>query len=393
MKLRGFLLSSTAIAAAAIISIGAPSSAASLGSLEKRVKALEKSGASKSVSRAKSTIKFKISGQINRAVQRVDNGLNSEIRHVTNTNSQNKLSFSGTGYLSDNIKVQARAEVGNDDSGSDSQSVTSTDVGNNTGFATTRYMELIITRKSMGTLYLGHGEDATDGTIASGDLSGTSIAMSGGADEDLHFGREQFVNSVGTVQGTVDTFNNEMDGTRQDRIRYDTPSLGGLKISVSHGNDDTINYGLRYGGNFNGVKVSAAIGTAKNDGNSDIDTTSASIGALLPMGLNFQFATGERNLTSAAAGRNNPTMNYYRAGYRFKGSEIGETRLAVSLHDAEDNLANGDEFQSLNFAVVQVIASLGTELYAAYSNVNLTRTAVTDIQDIDVITMGFRLNF
>jgi hypothetical protein len=100
MKLRGLLLSSTAIAAAAIISIGAPSSAASLGSLEKRVKALEKSGASKSVSRAKSTIKFKISGQINRAVQRVDNGLNSEIRHVTNTNSQNKLSFSGTGYLS-----------------------------------------------------------------------------------------------------------------------------------------------------------------------------------------------------------------------------------------------------------------------------------------------------
>ena len=58
MTSRVSLLSSTAIAAAALVFAGAPSSAASLDALEKRVKALEKSGAGKSVSRAKSTMKF-----------------------------------------------------------------------------------------------------------------------------------------------------------------------------------------------------------------------------------------------------------------------------------------------------------------------------------------------
>jgi hypothetical protein len=103
--------------------------------------------------------------------------------------------------------------------------------------------------------------------------------------------------------------------------------------------------------------------------------------------INFTSVTATQRYSSALL----RSINGPGSGNRC--SEIGETRLAVSLHDAEDNLANGDEFQSLNFAVEQVIASLGTELYAAYSNVNLTRTAVSAIQDIDVITMGFRLNF
>ena len=184
MTSRVSLLSSTAIAAAALVFAGAPSSAASLDALEKRVKALEKSGAGKSVSRAKKTMNFKISGQINRAVQHADNGLNTEIRHVTNTNSQNKLRFSGTGKLSDDLKIQAYAELGNNDSGSSSQSVSDADVGNNTGFATTRYMELRITSKSMGKLYLGHGGDAQDGVVGAGNLSGLGVAMSGGMDEE-----------------------------------------------------------------------------------------------------------------------------------------------------------------------------------------------------------------
>jgi hypothetical protein len=391
MTSRVSLLSSTAIAAAALVFAGAPSSAASLDALEKRVKALEKSGAGKSVSRAKSTMKFKISGQINRAVQIADNGLNSEIRHVTNTNSQNKLRFSGTGKLTDDLKIQAYAEIGNNDSGSSAQSVSDTDVGANSAFGATRYMELRISSKSMGKLYLGHGGDATDGIIAGGNLSGLGVAMSGGADEDLQFADEDFVTSTGAAVGRVDAFNDEFDGTRQDRIRYDTPSFGGFKVSVSHANDDKIAYGLKYGGNFNGVKVKANIGLDQNEANADRDVTKGSIGVLLPMGLNFQFAAGEKDLNTV--GRSDPTMKYYRVGYRFKNADMGETRIGVSLHDNDDQAANGDSFQSLNFAVVQVIEPLGAELYGAYSNVSLERTATANIEDIDIVTVGLRVNF
>jgi hypothetical protein len=392
MTSRVSLLSSTAIAAAAIIFAGAPSSAASLDALEKRVKALEKAGAGKSVSRAKKTMNFKISGQINRAVQIADNGVNSEVRHVTNTNSQNKLRFSGTGKLSDDLKIQAYAELGNNDTGTSSQSVSDAEVGNNTGFATTRYMELRITSKSMGKLYLGHGGDGTDGVIGSGNLSGTGVAMSGGADEDLHFADEDFVTSAGAAVGRVDAFNDEYDGTRQDRIRYDTPSFGGFKVSVSHANDDRNDYALRYGGSFSGVKVKGAIGYGQNEANTQRNVTKGSIGVLLPMGLSFQFAAGERDL-DAAAGRNDPSMQYYRIGYRFKGSELGETRLAASYHDAEDFSANGDELQIISVAVVQIIEPLGAELYAGYSNLDLETTATANIEDIDIVTVGLRVNF
>ena len=392
MTSRVSLLSSTAIAAAALVFAGAPSSAASLDALEKRVKALEKSGAGKSVSRAKSTMKFKISGQINRAVQIADNGLNSEVRHVTNTNSQNKLRFSGTGKLSDDLKIQAYAELGNNDSGSSSQSVSDADVGNNTGFATTRYMELRLTSKSMGKLYLGHGGDAQDGVVGAGNLSGLGVAMSGGMDEDLQFADEDFVTSAGAAVGRVDAFNNEFDGTRQDRIRYDTPSFGGFKVAVSHANNDRVSYSLRYGGNFNGMKVKGAIGKTDQDAGADgsgNDETAASIGVLLPMGLNLQYAYGERS----RAGRNDPTANYFRVGYRMKNMGMGETRVGVSLHQVDDGAANGDDWQSLNFAVVQVIEPLGAELYGAYSNVSLDRTATANIEDIDIVTVGLRVNF
>ena len=391
MTSRVSLLSSTAIAAAALVFAGAPSSAASLDALEKRVKALEKSGAGKSVSRAKSTMKFKVSGQINRAIQISDNGLTSEVRHVTNTNSQNKLRFSGTGKLTDDLKIQAYAEIGNNDSGTSSQTIQSADVGGNTGFGSTRFMELRISSKSMGKLYLGHGGDATDGIIAGGNLSGLGVAMSGGADEDLHFGSESFVTTGGTVVGAVKSFNDEFDGTRQDRIRYDTPSFGGFKVIVSHANDDKVAIGLKYGGNFNGVKVKANIGLDQNEANADRDVTKGSLGVLLPMGLNFQFAAGEKDLDTT--GRNDPTMKYYRVGYRFKNADMGETRIGVSLHDNDDQAANGDSYQSLNFAVVQVIEPLGAELYAGYSNLSLTRTATTNIEDIDVVTVGLRVNF
>jgi hypothetical protein len=386
MTSRVSLLSSTAIAAAAIVFAGAPSSAASLDALEKRVKALEKSGAGKSVSRAKSTMKFKISGQINRAIQHADNGVNSEIRSVTNTNSENKLRFSGTGKLTDDLKIQAYAELGNGDSASSAQAITTTDQSNGPGFSKTRYMELRITSKSMGKLYLGHGGDATDGIIGAGNLSGTGVVMSGGADEDLSFGAEGFVTSTGGAVQRVDQSNDEYDGTRQDRIRYDTPSFGGFQVTASHANDDKMDIGLRYGGNFNGVKVKAGVGYGKNEANAQRNVTKASIGFLLPMGLNFQVAMGERDLDTA--GRSDPTMMYYRVGYR-----SGATRVALSLHDADDFSNDGDEFTAISLGVVQVIEPLGAELYAGYSNLELTKTATTNIEDINIVTVGLRVNF
>ena len=389
MTSRVSLLSSTAIAAAAIVFAGAPSSAASLDALEKRVKALEKAGAGKSVSRSKKTMKLTVSGHLNRMVQVVDNGVNSEVRHTTNQQSRSRVRWVGTGKLTDDISVRTLIEFGNSDAISSGQSIQATEV--NGGTFDTRHIDLQLTSKTMGKLYMGHGSDANDSIMGNSDLSGTLVVLSGGGDEDLTYGGENFVTSAGAVVGTVATFNDELDGTRNDRIRYDTPSFAGFKGAVSHSNDDQVNWSIRYAGSFSGVKVKAGIGQNLNEGNAQRTITSGGVGILLPMGLSFQIAGGERDLDTT--GRNDPTTVFYRVGYRFKGSELGETRLAVSYSEGEDFAANGDKLETISAGVVQIIEPLGSELYASYHNVDLERTGVVGIEDIDVFSVGMRVKF
>lgn len=389
MTSRVSLLSSTAIAAAAIVFAGASASAASMDALEKRVKALEKAGAGKSVNRSKKAMKLTISGHLNRQIQFIDNGVNSEFRHTTNQQSRSRVRWVGTGKLTDDLSVRTYIEFGNSDAISSGQRIQAAEV--NGGTFDTRHIDLQITSKSMGKLYLGHGSDAVDVVTGSGDLSGTLVALSGGGDEDLTFGGENFVTSAGTVVATVGTFNDELDGTREDRIRYDTPSFAGFRVSASHANDDTAAFALRYGGSFSGVKVRGSVGHIKNEANAQRDITVGSIGVLLPMGLSFQFMAGERDLDTV--GRDDPSTQFYRVGYRFKGTELGETRLAVAYNNSEDYGANGDELDIISVAVVQIIEPLGAELYGMYSNLDLERTATTSIEDIDVVSVGLRVKF
>jgi len=389
MTSRISLLSSTALAAAAIVFAGAPSSAASLDALEKRVKALEKAGAGKSVSRSKKTMKLTVSGQLNRMVQLVDNGVNSEVRHTTNQQSRSRVRWVGTGKLTDDISVRTLIEFGNSDAISSGQSIQSAE--NNGGTFDTRHIDLQLTSKSMGKLYLGHGSDAADAAMGSTDLSGTLVALSGAGDEDLTFGGENFVNAAGTVILRSGLAADEYDGTREDRIRYDTPSFGGFKGMISHANDDTVAFGMRYGGSFSGLKVKAHVSRINNEANAQRDVTSAAVGILLPMGLSVQVAAGERDLDTT--GREDPTMMFYRVGYRFKGSEMGETRLAISYSENEDLALDGDKLQTTSVAIVQIIEPLGSELYASYNNVDLERTGVVGIEDIDVFSVGMRVKF
>jgi hypothetical protein len=401
MTSRVSLLSSTAIAAAAIVFAGASASAASMDALEKRVKALEKAGAGKSVSRSKKTMKLTVSGHLNRQIQYVDDGVNSEFRHTTNQQSRSRVRWVGTGKLTDDISVRTLIEFGNSDAISSGQSLQADEV--NGGTFDTRHIDLQLTSKSMGKLYLGHGSEGGDGVTGAGDLSGTLVALSGGADESLT-GSASFRTTAGAVVGvTTRNGSDELDGGRIDRVRYDTPKFAGFQLRGSHGNQDVTSVALQYGGSFSGVKVKAAIGY-KNDprlfdatqpavgrGDSSQETVNGSIGVLLPMGLSFQFAAGSRDFN--VVGVNDADMRYGRIGYRFKGSELGETRLAIAYNNGEDFRANGDDLEVISAAVVQIIEPLGAELYAVYNNYDLERTGTTNIEDIDMVSVGLRVKF
>jgi hypothetical protein len=123
------LLSSTALAAAALV-MAAPSASAQ-SSLEARVKALEKAGGGQTVTRSKKTMKLVVSGHINRLIQFVDDGTSSGFKHVTSIESRSRVRWVGTGKINDDLKITTYIELGNR-----SASSTAQDLGNGFGSAT-----------------------------------------------------------------------------------------------------------------------------------------------------------------------------------------------------------------------------------------------------------------
>jgi hypothetical protein len=390
MQFRVKLLSSTALAAVAALAASSVS-AQDVGALEKRVQALEKSGSGQYVARSKKTMNLVISGHVNQMITFRDNGRDSGVFFSGNDQSETRFRFVGTGKITDDLTAKTMLEFG-DDSGNGQNLDTNNDAGLNDQAAfVVRQMEVSIASKTIGTFALGDSSVATDGMHVAGDMSGMGIIQDSG-DEGLYNG-ENFKNAAtgAVVQNLAASFSN-LDGGRTDHIEYATPTFAGFQAVASMGNQDQTNFGLKYGGDFGGVKVKAGI--AYDQGrvgplNGDTDTINGSIGVLLPMGLNFFVSAADRKTDTGGVDED---RIYARIGYMFTATELGQTRLGLAWGQHEDRALKGDEAERWSLAIVQVVEPLGAELYAGYHNWSLDRPGVS-IDDIDVVTAGMRISF
>jgi len=389
MELRVKLLSSTALAAAALI--GATSaSAAEMGSIEKRVEALEKAGGGQYVARSKKTVNLVISGHVNQMMKFVDDGNTSGVIFSGNNQSQTRFRFIGTGKISDDLSTKTVIEVGN--TSSSASTAENGRAGGTQGTFNIRQMEIALSSKSIGTFSIGDSSLATDGYHVAGDLSGMGIIQDSG-DEGL-IGNQTFRNSAtGAAVVTLGSVFNNLDAGRTDHIAYDSPKFAGFQVQASLANEDGTNVGLRYGGSFGGVRVAAGVAYDQTrNGANETDTVNGSIGVLLPFGLNFFLSGADRNAGGGANGNIDEDRIYARIGYMFNATELGQTRLGLAWGQHDDRTLNGDEGERWSLAVVQVIEPLGAEVYLGYHNFDLDRTG-TATDDIDLITAGMRISF
>lgn len=391
MQLRVKLLSSTALAAAALIGVSS-ASAQDVGAIEKRVEALEKAGAGQYVSRSKKTMNLVVSGHVNEMMVFVDDGENSNLVFSGNDQSQTRFRFIGTGKISDDLTAKTTIEVGN----TDSTAATAEDGagGGAQGVFSIRQMEVQLASKSIGAFSIGDSSLATDGYHVAGDLSGMGIIQDSG-DEGL-MGSQTFRLSGGGSSGTTlaGAFSN-LDAGRTSHIQYDTPRFAGFQFQASLANENNTNFGVNYGGDFGGVKVKAGIAydTVRNLGGlSDSETINGSVGVLLPMGLNFFVSAADREFDGGLGTASDTDRIYARIGYMFTATELGQTRLGLAWGQHEDLAAAGDEAERWSLAIVQVIEPLGAEIYAGYHNFQLDRPGVS-IDDVDLVTAGIRVSF
>jgi predicted porin len=327
-------------------------------------------------------LEVKLSGQVNRAVMWADNGEDSSILNVDNDNSSTRFRLTGSEELNDFVTVgvvwenefqsndSSKVDVGQDDDG-DSE-------------FNDRKLEAYFV-VPYGKISIGQGDGAANGTSEE-DLSGTSVIMYAGVNDTA--GSINFRDDDDTPIATVGSTRSNFDGlSRNDRVRYDTPSFGGATLSASFTNGDAYELAARYAADFDGLgKITTAIGFANTNDRSDPEYTQigGSISWLHTSGINLTVSSGTRDIDDTSR---DPVNYYGKLGYKFDIHAI-----AIEYGMTEDLSQEDDE--SSNYGVAYVMKPwAGVEFYGTYRAYSLDRDNTSNIDDIRQVMLGTRVKF
>ncbi|MBI3899217.1 MAG: porin [Gammaproteobacteria bacterium] len=332
----------------------------------------------------------KVSGQVDRALMWADDSVQSELHHVDNQMSTTRFRFTGSEDVVPEVKAGVTLEF--EYVSNSSQAVTQGNKTSDPGLKE-RILEAYFSG-NFGKVSIGQGSGAADsGTEV--DLSGTNVVQSV-AVADLG-GALTFMTSAGAAGPSIlSTINQQDFESRYDRLRYDTPAFGPVKLAISNGTKaDTINeaaltFASEYG---EGGKLAGAIGYSKEDTN---PTTSAasfkgsektfggSISWLAPFGLNV--TTAYSNVKDEATTPRDSKLKYVKLGYKF-----GDHAVAVDYAKGEDFAAVGDESTVVGVGYVYQIGKWA-EFYTGAKVHSLDRPGAS-FEDIKIVTVGTRLKF
>lgn len=329
-------------------------------------------------------VKLSISGQVDRGVLVTDDGENTDAFFVDNGNSSTRIRLIGEARPVDEVKVGTNIEV--QFQSNSSTAVNQRDernVGPNS--FTERKLELYVDHARYGRLWLGQGDTASNGT-SEVDLSGTSL-IGYSSVSDMAGGILYRDNGELSTISVGDAFSN-LDGlSRDDRIRYDTPSFAGFKLSGSLVADERADVALRYSREFGGTEVAAAAAFSRKP--DDFDRVNGSASILLANGISVTAAAGTEDVDA----RDDDGMFYYgKLGYQSQFFSIGNTALGIDYQYGEDIGADGDETNSFGVFAVQNIDDLATEFYLGYRYYDLDRDN-TDLDAINAVLTGARVKF
>ncbi len=345
----------------------------------------------KSVLSGNDTVSLRMYGQVNRAVMFADDGNNSEVYHVDNDNSSTRFGMTGVAKPSKDLAAgfKFEAEFEGNSSNSVSQAAQDTDAT-----LKKRHLDLFLKSKQYGNFYIGQGDTASNGTSEI-DLSGTKVI--GFSEQPKMGGNIKFYDSLAGAYSANDIGDVllHVDGlSRRDRLRYDTPTWNGFYAAVSAAERNGQDLALRYSGKLGGAKLAAGVAYSKPGGNdNDVDNQiNGSASILFGNGFNATVAAGTQDLSTPAAGQDDPSFWYGKLGYIAKPFKIGSTAFAIDYGQYDDKAQAGDDANTFGLMAVQKLNDWGTEFYASYRMFSLDR-AGTDMEDIDVFMAGARIKF
>ncbi len=236
-----------------------------------------------------------LSGHVNRALLITDTDSTTTSSVGDNGSSGTRVRFTGSGEMMEGQSAGVNLEYG---AGS-SLSLRYAEVWFSGGFGKVSIGQgdqggegSVYSDKS-GVLGIGHGQE--NAGVTKRDVEGeykteawTTEVLTKGATE-----RERVeISSLGKYEYKGNYYTSlDGGGSRNERIRYDTPSVGPFSVAVSVGNGDQVSAGIKLNQDFGGTEFSAALGTIQWPG--EKSTVSGSAGVKLASGVTISGAWGK----------------------------------------------------------------------------------------------------
>lgn len=371
---------------------------------------------------------------INRALMHASDGFQKDTYFVDNTSQSTRAGLSGEKSMDACTKVGGKLELEFVSASSSAVSQlnknASSVFASNTGAGTIqtdptenlgakiRQADTWISGE-FGKLSLGHGSMAAWTAVAS-DLSGTAATIStvgnttnGGG---LYFHQQGSAAKVVNTDPQVNTVFSAYDGlgSRQSRVRYDSPVFAGFSLSgfiyggaVDSTIRNTANYvkyvsdlALRYNHSFSGVKVQAAVSGARSSKADKLRNGKVFNGSLAALhessGLNIALNFGSNKPDTFTTGTNEKTKKLSRVqlGLISKLNSYGPTKFVVDYAHAKHAVENDSKGKAYGLGVVQELKKINSEAYVTVRQMKFEKTVNAQKYDkIKLAMAGLRVSF
>ncbi len=261
-----------------------PAAAADLGGdccadLEERVAELEAT----TVRKGNRKVSVEISGHVNRMVMYWDDSVNDDVYLVDNSQSESQFRLTGSAGIMPGLSAGFLIEAEAVSADSDEVNARIDGAGNENidGRVLNRRTSFHLKHNQLGKVTLGREAPATRYLITL-NLAKNPIADArpkwGG---NFHLVRPQGSSGcTGAACRTsldMDVLSPNLNTTRGDIVRYDSPSLFGLVISASWGEDDLADVAVRYKKEWNSIRLVAGVGYLWFTDETEVPTGRASL--------------------------------------------------------------------------------------------------------------------
>jgi hypothetical protein len=341
----------------------------------------------KAVVSGRERMKVVLSGQVSRAVNVVDDGVDTKAYFVDSDASNSRVRLVGTVQATEDVTVGTRIEVAIAPNESSEVSQIREESGD---FFDQRWAEVSIGSRRLGKLSIGKGDTASNNT-AEVDLSQTGVIQSSSV-ADIAGGIlfRQKNDATLTAVRVSNAFKNFDGLSRKNRIRYDTPVFHGFRLAVSAVSDRRTDASLWWEGKGSGFTAAGAFGFADPN---EIDTHCQFDGSFSMLhastGLNVTLAAGLKDRKN----RSDQSHFYVKGGWLKRFFSVGQTAFGIDYAKSGNLPTGNDDGWSVGAAIVQQFETIGTELYLQYRHYTLDRDIQPDVRDINAGTIGARVKF